>query len=111
VRIGKTGLVDSIIIAHPGPFTIDDVKAIKVPACWICAEEDHYLQEDKRLQCEAIFASRKDKPDYVDYEFRLYKDTAHGFASRPNLNLPEIKDAWEGAFQQTVDWFKKTLVV
>ena len=37
--------------------------------------------------------------------------TAHGFASRPNLDLPEIKAAYEEAFSQTVEWFKKTLVV
>ena len=35
--------------------------------------------------------------------------TAHGFASRPNLELPEVKAAYEGALKQTVNWFKKTL--
>jgi len=35
--------------------------------------------------------------------------TAHGFAARPNLEVPEVKEAYEKAFQQTVDWFKKTL--
>ena len=37
--------------------------------------------------------------------------TAHGFAARPNLELPEIKEAFELAFEQTVQWFQKTLVV
>lgn len=37
--------------------------------------------------------------------------TAHGFGARPNLELPEVKEAHEKAFQQTVDWFAKTLVV
>ena len=37
--------------------------------------------------------------------------TAHGFAARPNLDLPEIKEAFELAFEQTVQWFQKTLVV
>ena len=36
--------------------------------------------------------------------------TAHGFALRPNLNIPEIKTAFEGALEQTVNWFKKTLI-
>jgi len=35
--------------------------------------------------------------------------TAHGFAARPNLEIPEVEEAYEKAFQQTVDWFKKTL--
>lgn len=37
--------------------------------------------------------------------------TAHGFAARPNLDLPEIKEAFELAFEQTVQWFQKTLTV
>lgn len=37
--------------------------------------------------------------------------TAHGFATRPNLALSEIKEAYEGAFEQTVSWFNKTLIV
>lgn len=36
-------------------------------------------------------------------------DTAHGFAARPDLELPEVKTAFAGALVQTVDWFKKTL--
>jgi carboxymethylenebutenolidase len=35
--------------------------------------------------------------------------TAHGFASRPNLELPEVKTAFEGALVQTVKWLEKTL--
>ena len=34
---------------------------------------------------------------------------AHGFAARPNLEVPEVKEAYEKAFQQAVDRFKKTL--
>jgi hypothetical protein len=37
--------------------------------------------------------------------------TAHGFAARPNLNVPEVKSAHEEAFEQTVEWFSKMLVV
>ena len=40
-----------------------------------------------------------------------YPGTAHGFAARPNLNVPEVKLAHEEAFEQTVEWFSKTLVV
>lgn len=41
----------------------------------------------------------------------LLLGTAHGFAARPNLALPEIEEAFEQAFNQTVHWFDKTLVV
>jgi len=107
VRVAGTGLVNSVVVAHPGTFTLDQVKAIKVPASWVCAEEDMFFPDSLRTQSEAELAGRK--ANFVEYEFKEYKGTAHGFASRPNLELPEIKEAYEGAFEQTVEWFKKTL--
>ncbi|PPQ76098.1 hypothetical protein CVT26_004605 [Gymnopilus dilepis] len=111
VRMGSTDLVDSVVIAHPGRFTMDQVKAIKVPTAWVCAEDDMFFPDTLRNQAEAVFKAREGKDNFVEYEFKEYKGTAHGFASRPNLDLPEIKAAYEGAFSQTVEWFKKTLVV
>lgn len=35
--------------------------------------------------------------------------TAHGFAARPNLALPDIVEAYHKALQQTVAWFARTL--
>jgi len=110
VRLGGTDLVNSIVICHPGAFTIDQVKSIKVPTAWVCAEEDLFFPESLRMASEAVFAERKDKADYIDYELKVYKGTTHGFASRPNLEVPELKKAHEDAFDQIVEWFKKTLV-
>lgn len=39
----------------------------------------------------------------------LVLGTTHGFAIRPNLGIPAIKEGFEKGFDQTVDWFKKTL--
>ena len=91
--------------------------------------EDAYFPESKRNKAEALFAARKDTDKFVDYEFKVYKGaqslalvnlgldemliigTAHGFASRPNLELPEIKAAHEQALEQTIAWFQKTFIV
>jgi carboxymethylenebutenolidase len=80
-----------------------------------------------REQAEAVFAARKEKPDFLDYEFKDYKGvfysyldatayvlssstgTCHGFAARPNLAIPEIVEAYKGALDQTAAWFQKTL--
>ena len=35
--------------------------------------------------------------------------TVHGFAVRPDFSLPEVKQAFEGALEQTVGWFAKKL--
>lgn len=110
-RLGGTDHVQSVVICHPGPPSISDIKKIKVPAAWACAEEDQFWGRSARLQAEAAFAARKDTDNFVEYEFKDYKGTAHGFAARPNLDLPEIKEAFELAFEQTVQWFQKTLTV
>jgi len=111
IRLGSRSSLplDSIVIAHPGSTSIKEIQAIRIPASWACAEDDMSFKKPLRDQAEAAFAARKDKPDFVEYEFRDYKGTAHGFAARPNLGLPEIVEAYNGAFQQTIDWFNKTL--
>ncbi|KDR77585.1 hypothetical protein GALMADRAFT_245735 [Galerina marginata CBS 339.88] len=110
VRFAGTDLLHTAVICHPGPFSISEARAIRIPTAWVCAEEDVFWAHSKRLEVEAILAAKKDKEEFVEYEFKDYKGTAHGFAARPNLNLPEIKEAYEQAFEQTVEWFKKTLL-
>jgi dienelactone hydrolase len=58
---------------------------------------------------QSIFKEQEEKPDHVDYEFNIWNGTAHGFAVRPNLEVPEVKAGYEGGLDQTVAWFKKTL--
>ncbi|EKM49648.1 uncharacterized protein PHACADRAFT_265215 [Phanerochaete carnosa HHB-10118-sp] len=109
VRLGSTDLFSSVVILHPGAVTAEQMKAIKTPASWACAEDDMTFTKSLRDQAEAIFAARKDKPDYIDYEFKDYKGTCHGFAARPNLAIPEIVEAYNGALEQVAVWFQKTL--
>ncbi|KAF8148245.1 dienelactone hydrolase endo-1,3,1,4-beta-D-glucanase [Crassisporium funariophilum] len=110
VRLAGTDIVHSAVICHPGPFSMAQVNSIKVPTSWVCAEEDIFVPDSLRLSAEASLAQRKGQDSFVEYEFKVYKGTAHGFAARPNLNLPEIKEAHEQAFEQTVSWFQKTLL-
>jgi len=108
-RLGSTDLVNTIVIAHPAPLKPAQIRAIKVPASWALAEEDHGFKDKDVKAAEGIFKEQEEKPDHVDYEFTVYKGTAHGFAVRPNMSVPEVKAGYEGAFDQTVAWFKKTL--
>ncbi|KAL1744446.1 dienelactone hydrolase [Schizophyllum fasciatum] len=108
-RIAATKHIESAVIAHPGKYRDEQLKAIRVPVSWALAEDDKNLRQDKIDQAEAIFAQRKGKDNFVDYEFKVYPGTAHGFAARPNLSLPEVKAGFEGAFEQAVQWFRKTL--
>ncbi|KAJ7634742.1 dienelactone hydrolase endo-1,3,1,4-beta-D-glucanase [Roridomyces roridus] len=112
VRLGATGRIHSAVVCHPAPFTIDQLKALKAPTSWVWPEDDIFVKAaDLSLQVEAVFSERKGKDTFIDYECKEYKGTTHGFASRPELKYPEIKEAFEKAFDQTVEWFNKTLVV
>ncbi|KAF9473998.1 alpha/beta-hydrolase [Pholiota conissans] len=113
VRFSTTDYIDTAVISHPGPFSIDLVEKIRVPTSWACAEVDIFWSHDKRMKAEAILSARKAKDGgaSMEYEFIDYKGTAHGFAARPNLKRPEIKQAHEEAFEQAVKWFQKTLLV
>ncbi|KAJ3910588.1 dienelactone hydrolase endo-1,3,1,4-beta-D-glucanase [Lentinula edodes] len=111
VTMAGTDLLNSVVICHPGSVTEEAVQAMKVPSAWACAEEDMGFKPEIRRKAEELLASRQGKDNFVEYEFKDYKGTVHGFAARPNLAYPEVKAGYEGAFEQTIEWFQKTLPV
>ncbi|KAG2145889.1 Alpha/Beta hydrolase protein [Suillus clintonianus] len=111
VRLAPLGIFDSMIVCHPGAVSEAEVKAINIPTSWVCAEDDMTFSPAMRNKSEALFAARKGKDDFVDYEFVDYKGTVHGFACRPFLEFPDVKEAFENSFDQSLKWFEKTLLV
>ncbi|KAI0283912.1 dienelactone hydrolase endo-1,3,1,4-beta-D-glucanase [Russula aff. rugulosa BPL654] len=108
-RLGSTDLVNTVVIAHPSGLTQGQIRAIKVPSSWVLAEEDSQFKDKDIQATRAILKEQEEKPDHVDYEIEIYNGTAHGFAMRPNMQVPEVKAGYEGALDQTVAWFKMTL--
>ncbi|KAJ8496664.1 hypothetical protein ONZ45_g12362 [Pleurotus djamor] len=103
-------LIDCAVICHPGPHSVKEVERIKVPVSWACAEEDLFFSKKARLAAEGTLARRDGQPTFVDHQFVDYKgSTTHGFAARPNLEVAEVKTAFEGALTQAVEWFSKHL--
>lgn len=41
IRLASTDFIKTAVIAQPGPFTLEQVRAIKVPCSWICPEGTH----------------------------------------------------------------------
>ncbi|KAF7288731.1 DLH domain-containing protein [Mycena indigotica] len=104
-------LFSSIVIAHPSPPKDAQILGIKAPTAWIAAEDDFAISKARLDQIEALYKAREGKDTYVEYEIRVYPGTAHGFGARPALQYPEVKEAFEKAFQQAVDWFNRTIPV
>jgi len=108
-RLGSTDLVNTIVVAHPINLIPAQIRAIKVPTSWVLAEDDMGFKEKDVKTARSIFTKQEVRSDHVDYEFKIWSGTAHGFAMRPNLEVPEVKAGYEGGLEQTVAWFKKTL--
>ncbi|TEB30675.1 alpha/beta-hydrolase [Coprinellus micaceus] len=111
IRFAATDLIQSVVICHPGPFSLPQIQAIRVPASWVCAEVDAFMPDALKLQSEAELASRKDTDKFVEYEFVDYKGTTHGFAIRPDIRYPDIVEAQKRSVDQIAAWFDKTLLV
>ncbi|KAJ6584930.1 dienelactone hydrolase endo-1,3,1,4-beta-D-glucanase [Mycena capillaripes] len=106
---GSTDLFDSIILVHPSAPTDEQILAIKAPTAWSQPEDDMGISQKRLDEIERLYAGRKGKDTFVDYEVKVYKGCAHGFGARPNVAYPDVKEGYEKAFQQAVDWFNKTI--
>ncbi|KAF7318700.1 DLH domain-containing protein [Mycena chlorophos] len=106
-------LLQSIVLAHPSPPKDEQILAIKAPTAWSAAEllqaQDMGIKPARLNEIEALYKRREGTDAFVEYEITTYPGTAHGFAARPALEFPDVKEAFEKAFQQTVDWFNKTI--
>ncbi|TEB27396.1 dienelactone hydrolase endo-1,3,1,4-beta-D-glucanase [Coprinellus micaceus] len=109
IRLASTDSVNTVVIAHPAPFKMDQVRAIKVPCAWVCPEVDIFLGSEVRNNAEAELARKKEAGNGIEYEFHDYPGTQHGFACRPNNKYPELVEQYEKALEDTIGWFKKTL--
>ncbi|KAI0044409.1 dienelactone hydrolase endo-1-3,1,4-beta-D-glucanase [Auriscalpium vulgare] len=108
VRAAAKSLFNTLVICHPGALGEHQIRGIQVPVSWALAEDDDGFPEKNRALAESVLAQRRGS-DAVEYEFKVYKGTAHGFAARPNLKVPDVKAGFEGARDQAVAWFEKTL--
>jgi dienelactone hydrolase len=104
--LAGTDLVETAVVAHPAPLTKEDFEKVKVPISFICAEEDLFFSVKYKNMAEEILRGKTDFPS----EFITYKGTTHGFAARPNMGIPEVKEGFHSAFDQAVNWFKLHLL-
>ncbi|KAH8831545.1 dienelactone hydrolase endo-1-3,1,4-beta-D-glucanase [Flagelloscypha sp. PMI_526] len=109
IQLGQPGLFESIVCAHPGPFSNEDVQRLASPTVFLCAEDDASFPKRRRIEVEALLASRKGKDGAIEYEFNDYEGTAHGFAARPVLAYPEVAKAFGEAKAKTISWLTATL--
>ncbi|KAK0612251.1 dienelactone hydrolase family-domain-containing protein [Immersiella caudata] len=87
--------------AHPSLLEDSEILAITGPISVAAAEIDAMMSPARRSQIEGFLANNVSQP----YQVNLYGGTAHGFATRGDITLPEQKFGKEAAFYQAVRWF------
>lgn len=101
----RPDLANAVVACHPGPVNIADLTRTVTPLIMLCSEDDEWLPPAKRDNAEAALKRNKAAPSKVI----TYKGTVHGFAARPALGIPSVKEGFEGAFKEACSWFEKYL--
>lgn len=106
IVLNSTDHINVSVANHPSMISKADIAAIKNPILFNCAEEDPIFSADYAKEVEKDWAEKGDKPQH---KFVFYPNTVHGFAARPNLAVKEVKEAFEGAFNGGVEFWKAHL--
>ncbi|ETS64892.1 hypothetical protein PaG_00865 [Moesziomyces aphidis] len=106
IALNGTGHIDVSVANHPSMITKGDIAGIKNPILFNVAEYDPIFSEAYAKQVEQDWAKRQDAPLH---KFEYYPNTVHGFAARPDLAEKQVKDAFEKAFERSVEFWKSNL--
>lgn len=98
----KKGFVNVLVACHPGPITESEFPHVLTPLAMFCSQEDPWVTPPKRARAEAALA----KLDTVETKVETLPGTVHGFAARPNLGIPQVRDAFERTFEECVQWIQ-----
>ncbi|KAM0754303.1 chlorocatechol-degradation protein [Meredithblackwellia eburnea MCA 4105] len=109
--VGMTidGIFDVSVVAHPSLIRVpEDLQLLKAkstsPFLWQTAAEDYVFTPEHSVIADKIFEGASE-----DVCKRINYEAGHGFASRGDLKVPEIKAEKERAFDDAVKFFQKHL--
>lgn len=100
--IGAQPIFDAGAIAHPSFVSIEEVKAITKPILISAAEIDPIFTTELRHETEKVLVEGKKV-----FQIDLFSSVAHGFTSRGDISIPQVKYAKEKAFKDQVAWFEQ----
>lgn len=106
IALNATDHINVSVANHPSMVTKGDIAAVKNAILFNCAEEDPLFSASYAKQVEKEWGEKADKPAH---KFVFYPNTVHGFAARPNLGDKQVKEAFEKAFTEGVEFWKAHL--
>ncbi|KAF8959819.1 dienelactone hydrolase family-domain-containing protein [Flammula alnicola] len=109
---GEDAIYFSTGYCFGGPFTVDlaatdkvaadEFRNLKKPLLLSCAETDQTFPTEARHRAENILAEIK-----ATYHVQVYSGVSHGFATRGDISVENIRWAREQSAQNTINWFKR----
>jgi len=96
------GFVVAAAFAHPAFLDESHFERVKAPLLMSCAETDHTFPLESRRRAEDILAQRK-----FQYHIQVFSGVSHAFASKGNLQDPNVCWAREESARGIVQWFKR----
>ncbi|KZV70953.1 alpha/beta-hydrolase [Peniophora sp. CONT] len=94
--------------SHPSLLSIEDLEkyssSASVPLLINSCEIDEQFGSEKQAKAKELFKDYK-----AGFSMPYFEGCTHGFAVRGDMSDPKVKAGKEGAFKNTVEWFKKYL--
>jgi len=102
------GYTDVVVTSHPSILEVADLEkyasTVTVPLLINACEIDHQFPKEKQEKARELFADFK-----PGFRQEYFEGCTHGFAVRGDLSDPKVKAGKEGAFKNTIEWFREHL--
>ncbi|CAM6118663.1 unnamed protein product [Calypogeia fissa] len=103
--IAKEGVVDAVVILHPGMVTNDEIKLVKTPFAILAAELDQTTTVAQVEEYKKILESQNE----IDYFVKVFPGQKHGWTVRYDENDEKSFKPAHESHEDTINWFKKHL--
>ncbi|KAJ9182034.1 hypothetical protein P3X46_006069 [Hevea brasiliensis] len=103
VKLASCDDIQAAVILHPGPITVDEIKAVNVPTAILGAEFDSIYSAEKLKQLGEILATKDEIQSYV----KIFPGVAHGWTMKYNDEDDSAVKIAEEAHLDMLNWFTK----
>jgi len=106
VVLSQGDLISGFVVAHPSLLELpDDIKPVKQPGLFLCAEIDRQFPAETRKKTEELLKAKGSEWKFVDYP-----GMKHGFAVRGNSADKSVADASADCVNKSTEFFKQILL-
>ncbi|CAI0422599.1 unnamed protein product, partial [Linum tenue] len=91
------------VILHPGPITVDEINAVRIPTAILGAENDHIFPADQLEQLGHVLATKSGQVCYV----KIFPGVSHGWTMKYKEDDDSAVKVAEEAHLDMLNWFLK----